>query len=502
MGLNFLRKKEKDDDFSFDESFEFLSQDLRNDKVPDFRRDSGASSLLQGFVWGFLVFLILGGGIYIYTNFGKIGEVSPFTFVEVRVLDDLGHPVAGAKIKIDGEPKGFTDSFGEWRQYFKFPSGSVQKMAISKERRGKKVVENRTIEIPRLKDSEKEIELKFKVEMALNGRPFPKPVALVESSGSEPKEVRKVSLKLQKEEPKKRKLNTESFFQPNLKSIGISYRSARLKRPNQLSRYQKDVVEKKLYPDLKKYFKDIGIPAEPESPWQVSMQYIPLRNKVGFIQTRVTYDLDSGAQVQRSFIQGFKRTVPETTRKLVNTLRMYLAKNVDAFYESGHWFVLPPTSGKLFWQVNSSKLVTNANGEVFPLTSDSFARKKGRLRVMTADQEPCAQPNNRDSCLFRLATIDHVPPINGWKRLKLRILGKLPKNSNVYVSGFSLLGKEGDSFVYWGYPGRKSNLTIIKDGQVVFRKKIRDSLKKIPHVSLPTRNISMAKPNLKKKRAQ
>ena len=52
---------------------------------------------------------------------------------EVKVIDETGRPVQGAKVEKDGLKVGTTDSFGEWRRYLQTESGTVLTLKITKQ---------------------------------------------------------------------------------------------------------------------------------------------------------------------------------------------------------------------------------------------------------------------------------------------------------------------------------------------------------------------------------
>lgn len=64
------------------------------------------------------------------------------TFVEVKVIDDKGHPVAGAKVFQKKEYLGLTDAFGTWKEFVKiFPE---EKLVLRvQKKKGKKTFSNK-----------------------------------------------------------------------------------------------------------------------------------------------------------------------------------------------------------------------------------------------------------------------------------------------------------------------------------------------------------------------
>jgi hypothetical protein len=50
----------------------------------------------------------------------------------MKVIDDTGHPVAGAKVLYEEKKIGVTDSFGEWRRFMRAPLGKTITFLVQK----------------------------------------------------------------------------------------------------------------------------------------------------------------------------------------------------------------------------------------------------------------------------------------------------------------------------------------------------------------------------------
>lgn len=69
-------------------------------------------------------------------------------FVEMKVLDEQGHPVAGAEIYENDKRIGVTDSFGEWSQFLVVRVDSSLPLVVRKQRGTEKIGAIKNILIP------------------------------------------------------------------------------------------------------------------------------------------------------------------------------------------------------------------------------------------------------------------------------------------------------------------------------------------------------------------
>src|SRR5687768_16676356 len=80
----------------------------------------------------FLASVVL-GGMWFFAHY--VFRSRPVNlFVELKVIDEKGHPVAGAQIFDMKENLGVTDSFGEWSRFVNALSGSKISLLIIKKK--------------------------------------------------------------------------------------------------------------------------------------------------------------------------------------------------------------------------------------------------------------------------------------------------------------------------------------------------------------------------------
>ncbi len=117
-----------------------------------------SSEIWMASVVGFALFAAVLFGIYsVFNRYSIVGKETSI-FLEMKVLDEQGHPVAGADIFRDKKQIGVTDSFGEWNQMMTVQLGSKISLLIRK-KNGKHVIRSmKSIPIPSvLLDSETRI---------------------------------------------------------------------------------------------------------------------------------------------------------------------------------------------------------------------------------------------------------------------------------------------------------------------------------------------------------
>ena len=95
--------------------------------------------------------------------------INPYSLVAVRTLTSSGNSVGGAKVFVDGEPLGLTDSFGEWRKYMRLDESDKHTIRVEKTLSGKKFTAEKmfSIRFEQDKVSEVSVSLELKSEKKL-----------------------------------------------------------------------------------------------------------------------------------------------------------------------------------------------------------------------------------------------------------------------------------------------------------------------------------------------
>ncbi len=89
---------------------------------------------------------------------------APFVLVELKALDESGHPVAAAKVSINDEALGVTDSFGEWRRYLKVAAG--EKLEVELLKQGQPSLKgSRTLRVPQKKRGQQGLDIQANIAL-------------------------------------------------------------------------------------------------------------------------------------------------------------------------------------------------------------------------------------------------------------------------------------------------------------------------------------------------
>jgi len=82
------------------------------------------------------------------------------------------------------------------------------------------------------------------------------------------------------------------------------------------------------------------------------------------------------------------------------------------------------------------------------------------------------------------------PPVSGWQAQELRVLGTATDSTHVFVSGFPAYPKDGNTWTYWGQDGQRANLTVVQQGQIIYRSQIVNSKASVPFITIPKLQIA------------
>lgn len=87
-------------------------------------------------------------------------------YVEMKVIDETGHPVAGADVFFKKKRIGVTDSFGEWRRFLKTRLGATIPLLINKETEHGTVSVTKNIAVPLRSPKTGEVEVHTSVRLS------------------------------------------------------------------------------------------------------------------------------------------------------------------------------------------------------------------------------------------------------------------------------------------------------------------------------------------------
>ena len=462
----------------------------------------------QPWLWGlvFLSLLVMGFGLFGWLRRPHLQ--APYVLVEVRALEEGGHAVSAARLTINDRPMGVTDSFGEWRRYMRLQTGDQLAIDLSKagvaSLQGRKVIRvpplrsadggnevratiemrgSRTIaraQTQRPKENRADAETDFYSEetmtrdegQALNdkaGRPPVRgqaarlPTGQLERQPDE--EVPRVDADAPIEDTNDASLGI--YFDDGLSTIAVKFKPSRITPANLLEKHQGDILQQKILPLLVTDLQGLGLKVDKSAAWQVSLQYVPKEDQVGYIRAQINWPNPFGQTESTTFIAGFAKTFDETVRALSSLLRVHMKKSYWAFKDNGKWFIDEPSDTKAFWRLRSGFELTDTNGLKFPLQLVSERDNARRWQLDLRQHQPCHNVRQRLRCLVSTQSLKETPPLAGWQKRQMQVQGVLPKDAELFIAGFQATPTSGGRWEYWGHPGSNHKALVLSQGRII-----------------------------------
>lgn len=460
----------------------------------NFQRPPQPSRNPPPWLWGvvFLCMLVLGFGLFGWLKRPHLQ--TPIALVEVRALEVNGHPVAAARLSINGKPMGVTDSFGEWRRYMRLAAGEQLLIELSKsgqeQLRGKK-----TIRVGSLRNGEKSPEVRVSIEMRGGAKiaKAPARAAPVRRDAPEDSEFfqddpeeggfesppaatsgRDVTERSQEETETEDDTIGDTndaslgiYFDDGLSAISVQSKFVRKAPSNLLEKHQGEILQRKIMPLLVGDLQKLGLRVEKNAPWQLTLQYVPKEDQVGYIRAQIDWPNPFGQRESTAFIAGFSKTFDETVRALSSLLRVHMKKSYWAFKDNGRWYIDEPSDTKAFWRLRPGIELSDTNGLKFPLKLASQREGSKRWQLNINGQQPCYNVRQRLRCLVTTQSLKDSPPLLGWQKRQMQMQGSLPKNAELFVAGFQANPLGGGRWEYWGHPGSNHKALVMSQGRVL-----------------------------------
>jgi hypothetical protein len=410
--------------------------------------------------------------------------------VDVRALQEDGHPVTGARVWINKSPMGVTDSFGEWRRYLRLKAGEKLLVELGKEGtisyRGSK-----TVKVPLKKGGAQGLEVKATVELkrakaseVIAQKSAPRAVAAEASEQQEislaedPTEPKPdpdlAALQERQREPDEGDENPDVndasmgiYFDDGLSAIAVQAQNYPRAPANLLERHQAQIVQEKIMPMMVNDLQKSGLRVDRQAPWKVTLSYIPKREQVGYIRAGISWKNPFGQVEQTAFIAGFSKTFEETSRSLSTLLRMHMKKSFWAFKDNGAWYIDEDSQTTPFWALKPGASLLDTNGQRFSLSLHQQREKTKRWRVLVTATQPCQSVRQRLRCLLSTQSLKEAPPLAGWRQKSMAVFGKVPPGAEVFVAGFQAHAVGDGSWAYWGHPGSNHKALVIHEGKVL-----------------------------------
>gem|GEM_PF-3974154 len=431
-------------------------------------------------LWGglFLGLFILIIGLLAWMRKPQIQ--APYVLVEVRAIEEKGHPVAAARLSINEKPMGITDSFGEWRRYLRLQPGQQLSIDLMKSGepgyRGSKV-----LRVPRLRSDEPNPVVRSTIELKTD---LPQPRRLAEKKRTGPP-VQTESLARQtmssvevppqvQEGDSDPTLSSDTndasmglFFDDGLSAISVQAAGLRGAPTNLLEKHQAEVLQEKILPLLLNDLQGLGLKVDRQAPWKLQLSYVPKEDQVGYIRAQISWQNPFGQAEKTAFIAGFAKTFEETVRALSSLLRLHMKKSFWAFKENGKWFIDEPAETRAFWRLRPGTLLLDTNGQKFPIQLVAEKDSYKRWQLQLGSLQPCHTVRQRLRCLVSTQSLKEAPPLLGWQRRRVTLHGQLPKQVEVFVAGFQALPVGEGRWEYWGHPGSKHKALVMAQGKII-----------------------------------
>ncbi len=418
---------------------------------------------------------------------------APFVLVELRAIEETGHPVAAAKVTINSKPMGVTDSFGEWRRYLRLYPGEQLEVDLAKP--GNPAYHGgRILRVPQNRQPDHDFEVKSSIEMltpktrsqvadsvpskkSKAAQPQPKIIdetdpdiqdSDTESASSAPFTQKATASVESKPAPSDSNDSSMGlYFDDGLASIALYVTPFRGVPANLLEKHQAEVLEDRILPMLANDLESLGIKVDKNAAWKLSLTYVPKQDQVGYIRSQIVWQNPFGQAEKTAFVAGYAKTFEETVRAMSSLLRVHMKKSYWAFKEDGKWFIDEPNDVKTFWKIKPAILLSDTNGQKFSLAMTSQHDGMKRWKLLVGNSQPCATVRQKNRCMVSTQSLKDAPPLIGWKQRRLRIQGPLPKNAEVFVAGFQAVAVGDGQWEYWGHPGSNHKALILSQGRIV-----------------------------------
>lgn len=396
-----------------------------------------------------------------YSNYQETIHPPPLVYVEIKALNERGHPVAGAQVKFGNISHGLTDAFGEWRRYLRFDINKKVSVRIVKESPHGNLVGGEVLKVKTTQMKPKEHILKSRIR--LRGK----------------KRIKRAKAYFNQ---RKSEITPFQLFEEFPNSIAINLHQLSSKKSHYTQHYFKRIKEKVL-PEVKNYLVNRKIEIDPTSNLRLNIGYIPFRGRSGFIRGDITWTQAKRTHT-RSFLRNFLSTPQKTAQSILSVARAYIPYPYKSYSESNDWYVLPLKQQSGWWSLTSGEILTDGI-HFFPLNKD---QKTNRFELITQYDKPCEGASKR--CVVFLSTLEDRPPQSGWNKFKLSFASSITNTTDVYVAGFSAWEKGPKTFEYWGKEGTAMNLTIVQKNKIILRQKIIPRNNRVPTIMIPKMQLA------------
>ncbi len=395
----------------------------------------------------------------------------PYAYLELRVIDMDGRPVAGATVSSKARAVGVTDSFGEWRRFMRVTLGSKLSLNVSKSIDGKTVKARKLLAIPAKAPEVGDLEVKGALQIGTsldNLRPAPAPMTVAEPTV--------------KQEEKKLEMIARAA-ELNYDRVWFYVEKPAAKIKSERSRKRAKELATLVLNSLKKRARQLGLKVDPGASWKIKLQHLATKpkgksNVYGLIQVSSLYE----GNLEYSFLRNYATMSLATARSVLWSITRYAKKNYRLYKSDGRYLVRKPKSS--LWYMGKGNKVLNDAAKSFTILGNAA---NGDYLVKTPVSNPCG---SEGKCWVYRAGVSAGVVASGKKLKTMRIFG-VKEGTDVFVGGYKAKNLKGDVWEYQGAKKAQANVTAVNDGKVVYRGSITARTGKRAILSIPTSSISL-----------
>jgi len=414
----------------------------------------------------------------------------PYAYFEIKAISPDGRLVAGAVVKQGAEQLGVTDSFGEWRRFMRVKLGSTVALTITKHVAAKHLVAVKNIAVPPALPTTGDLELIGSVQLARSGaKGAPAPLhphaeAVRAASATTARGTRRPYV------PAGTEIVSDSQGMVVSRDVAAPRDFSRVAlvtdgAPHGALAHVLQMLAQRC--------RELGVAVDPRSPWRLHVANLPAGKYLsgphaGKENTLLLIESTYGAAGTRneqlfSYLRNYQDGAMNTARDILWTATSHLAKPYRVTKQGGIWHVMP--SGARLWALTPGRTLVDKDGHLYKVEAD--AARPGALILETGASEPCSPG---DECTVMTPGLRGAPPVPGWHKLELKVLGATYGDTAIYVSGYAATRVQDQIYEYWGMPHSGVNVTALRDGKVLFRGRVQPRRGALPSVSLPVSTLS------------
>ena len=402
-----------------------------------------------------------------------VNKQMPFAYMELRVIDGDGRPVAGAQVKNGSRVLGVTDSFGEWHRFLRVKLGKPIHLTVKKVRGERKLTGKKTIKVPNSLPAQGELELFASLAIGKPTKLGTAAVAMAAPIDLDPPVTVQETV-VEAPDPQ------VSMVGKDYKEVWITVTPPATKPNNKISKLQAEFLKNKVLGAIEYRVQELGIKVRKGAAWKIDLRHLNIPGGIkekmrGLIEVTSTHN----GEFEYSFLRNYSKSSVPVARGILWGVTVHARKAYQAFKKDGQWLVTRPKS-KL-WDLPPDHSLQNAKNQLFEVAL-APGKKQYYIRENKA---PC----KTSPCWLRNPGVEDVFPLDGYKPRTLRIFGTTPQ-TKIYVAGYSARSKGNHIWAYHGIPKGKANVTAVDHGRVVYRGRVTSSLGKRPLLSIPSPAIS------------